>query len=293
MILLGKLPQSVPIIRKLAYNLYPMQPKHMIAFLLLFMGNYCYAQAIPEHPLQDFLKAPVTRIEITATSEGCFHYMKDHISYKAANGGEYLTVDTINVTPERDKNGMPEKQAPFNNRIDEKELSGILSAIDKEPGAIPSIKDFDIDSEERSRFAEYIKGPLYSEAGEERQMSAEWKSFHTNLLSGLDTLQAGTIKCFLDRETVNISTTTDEYTIRITNSRNDVVTIHKEYDGVISPPWLLAWEITYKKQKFTCYSIALSRYIKNCLPDTFMDKTTFTNKNILKYLADYLYQNKA
>ena len=53
--------------------------------------------------------------------------------------------------------------------------------------------------------------------------------------------------------------------------------------------WYLPWLVEYNGMPFRCYSIALSRWVSNCIPEKFYGKECFDNAHFLLQVANYLW----
>lgn len=244
----------------------------------------------PETPLKSFLSFPVKSFTINAGSQGCFHYIRDKVNYIRLNDSIFtnLKISTITYDEFLDPSTTPEDTSTFKYYPTTSALTNLLTTINSNVSAMPSLKDFQITEQDKKNFLISVDERIKSEENEYVDGKKVNKEFYYSVVSALDTLGNDFISEFLNQTEDTYSTTSNWFTIEIINENNDTIKISREY-YVSTLPWNLPWKFEYKGQQFNCYSIEFSKFIDSCIPDLFFDKEIFDNRALIMQIADYLW----
>ncbi|WP_299684366.1 hypothetical protein [uncultured Dokdonia sp.] len=239
----------------------------------------------PKEPLQKFLNSPIQSVTISASSLGCFHSAQNKVVYIAKD------ASTLATTKTSESNYTDAKASKFKNEVSLLHITEVLEQINNTPSKIPSIQDFTITDKDVKNYISLVdkrikEGPDFS-----RNKKKVNKEFYYNIPNVLDTLNTKVIRNILHQREGIWSTSSNQFTIQITNQNNDVIHISRNY-YMNSLPWNLPWKVTYNEQHFNSYDINFSKFIDSCIPKDFMNKDVFDNKHLIMKIADYLYNNK-
>ncbi len=82
------------------------------------------------------------------------------------------------------------------------------------------------------------------------------------------------------------STTSSWFSVTFVNQNDDTCWMESNYfhNG---NPWYLPWHFEYKEQHFSCYDVALSYFIKDCITEDFYGHEAFDNAVLLMKIGDY------
>ncbi|RZL44410.1 MAG: hypothetical protein EOP00_19990 [Pedobacter sp.] len=254
-------------------------------------NNYIYslndhnaAIYFPNNPLTDFLTSPIKSFSIFSGSQGCYHSVEHEVNYKRINDSIF-TTSTFSAIHYPDK----EPDTTFENQVNIHLLFRTLSTINRNPTAIPTLRDFQISSADKKNYLALVDEKLKSKETDFFSVKKKVnKEFYYSVLSMLDTLNSSIIEKILNKHEGGWSTTSNWFTIQIINQINDTLNIGRNY-YISTLPWNLPWVYHYKGLNFNCYDIAFSRFINSCIPDDFMDKEVFDNSFLILEIADYLY----
>jgi len=256
-------------------------------------NNYIYSLKdhlakiyFPESPLKNFLASPVKAFTINSGSQGCFHSVSNTVSYEEANDSTFAT-SKVSVNHYQDK-----EPSKFKNKVSRSPLSNSLMNINLNPSEIPSLKDFQINDQDKKNYLSMVDKRLKGKDDDylDRKKKVN-KEFYYSVPSMLDTLDNAIISTILNQREGMWSTTSNWFTIQILNQNNDTINISRNY-YVTTLPWNLPWQFEFNGLNFNCYSIDFSRFINSCIPDNFMDKGIFDNSVLIMEIADYLWNKK-
>jgi len=157
---------------------------------------------------------------------------------------------------------------------------------------MPSIEDFKINAKDIENYNEMVR--QYSKQ-EFLRLTINSKvdiKFYESIAKKLDTFDSKIVeKVLLDKG--GYSTSSCSCTFYIHNEHGEVLDFQNRwYLGCKKPAWLLPWQCQYNGLRFNCYSLDLSRFIKDCMPDEFYKKDVFDNALLIENIADYLYKEE-
>lgn len=240
----------------------------------------------PKNPIQSFLASPIQSFSIGSGSEGCFHSMRNEVKYERTSDSAFTTSNLY--VDDYSKKG----DSTFTNKISERALSVVLASINSYPAAMPSIKDFHILEEDKKNYLMLIDKQVEDmETDSSGKEENAYKDFYYAVPTVLDTLNTSIIATILDQQEGLTSTSSNWFTIQISNQNNDTINISRKY-YVSTLPWNLPWKFNYKGLTFNCYNVEFSKFINTCIPSNFADKEVFDNKHLIMQIADYLYDKR-
>lgn len=261
-----------------------------------FRNNYIYSLKDhslkiynPETPLKSFLSFPVKSFTINSGSQGCFHLFYDIVTYERVNDSIFTNSTISSIDEYIEPSTTPKDTSTFKYSPTTSALSNLLTIINSNVSAIPSLKDFQITDQDKKNFLISVDERIKREENEYVNGKKVNKEFYYSIIDALDTLGNDFISEFLNQKEQRYSTTSNWFTIQIINENNDTIKISREY-YLESLPWNLPWKFEYKGQNFNCYSIDFSRFIDACTPEKFMDKELFDNRALIMSIADYLWE---
>ena len=115
------------------------------------------------------------------------------------------------------------------------------------------------------------------------------EDFYRTMPDRIDTLSANTLRKILYKhENWHCSGGAHWFTIQVMNSNGDTL-LFSHYNIGHEYAWYLPWLVEYNGMPFRCYSIALSRWVSDCLPGIFYGKECFDNAHFLLQVANYLW----
>ncbi|MES2513265.1 MAG: hypothetical protein V4580_03945 [Bacteroidota bacterium] len=235
----------------------------------------------PHIPINDFLKNRIIGFDINSGSRGCYHHVNYTVNYKRVN-------DSLVYISDNDIKSHETNPETFHYKTSSKQLDGILSSINLNPTRIPTLKEFYITADDKKNYVKLVNSRIRNkDDNDDIRISKEDKDYYYSVSTKLDTISNSIIGAILDKNERIWSTTSNWFTMNIVNEYHDTLHISRNY-YVNTLPWNLPWKIEYKGLNFNCYDIELSRFIKNCIPDNFMDKEVFDNKLLIMQIADYL-----
>lgn len=245
----------------------------------------------PEFPLKSFLSFPVKSFIINAGSHGCFHLNKNIVTYEKMNDSTFSNLEVYYNDHSEESSSPKDNQSNFKCYPSASILSNILTNINMNISAIPTLKDFQITEQDKKNYLLSVDERIKSEENEYHDTKIENKEFYYSMVSMIDTIGNDIVPELLNQQERWISTTSHWFSIQIINENNDTIKISRDY-YVSTLPWNLPWKFEYKGLWFNCYSIDFSKFINSCIPDNFMDKEVFDNKLLLMQIADYLWNKK-
>jgi len=256
-------------------------------------ANYLYSikdhtpqKYLPESPLEKFLNSPVRSFSINSGSQGCFHSVNNEVNYERINDSTFM------ATPFLVNNYRNKKTSNFNNQVSGISLTNTLNAINLNPSAIPILKDFQITENDKQNYLTLVDKRLKSKVSDDiRGKRKINKEFYYSVLKMLDTLDNSVIQRVLNQTEAGWSTTSNWFTIQITNENNDTLNISRNY-YINTLPWNLPWKFEYKGLNFNCYNIEFSQFVNSCIPENFIDKGVFDNSILIMEIADYLWNKE-
>lgn len=235
----------------------------------------------PKTPLQLFLEFPITDVVINSGSTGCFHSFENEVYYSRVNDSTLATNDFYND----DKSNKGNVHTDFRHQANLQTLNAILVDINSNPEFMPTIADFGITKANKKAYLEWVEEMFKKNNG--KQLYQKNKAFFELIPSRLHEIDKTVIAKVLNKPEQIWSTTSHWFSVEITNSNDEVLTFYKD-NFVKTTPWYLGWEVEYKELHFNCYSIAFSKFIKDCLPQNFYGAEAFDNSKLLIEIAGYL-----
>lgn len=236
-----------------------------------------------KEPLKSFLEFPLKSVSINSGTQGCFHSDEHQIDYKVKN-------KDILVTTRVDNNDFNSFKLKRKNEVSTESLVKILKKINDSPSLVPTIQDFNITEKDKENYLNLVNKRCSSNR-DELISGVTDKVYYENVLKKIDTLNTQFIGEVLDKQEGYMSTTSNWFSIQITNKNNDTIHINRSY-YIESHAWNLPWEFEFNGQHFNCYNIDFSRFINDCIPNDFIDKDIFDNKYFMMNIADYLYNKE-
>lgn len=165
----------------------------------------------------------------------------------------------------------------------------LLQSINENPSQFPTIKDFTISESDKAKYYQDVDELINSKFTGVKAEEKSWYLSITDSIFIIDSSQLMNMFSFYIGYAGEWDTYESWFNVQIVNENKDTVNINVHGS---SPACGLPWKIEYKNQYFNCYSLAFSKFIKNCIPDSFRDKDIFENKTLLYSYANYLKRKK-
>ena len=249
-------------------------------------------------PLQDFLTAPVTEVVLCG---GHTDFREDTIRY-LINSDEELHTSFATLTHIKKDHYCREcpveitrKNVKFRHEASRQELDSILSDINRNYSKIPTIPELQITEKDVQNYYKLLEKTNFMNLGIKMNPRSRFydfdymEDFYRTVPNRTDTLIANTLRKILYKhENWHCSGGAHWFTIQVMNSNSDTL-LFSHYNIDHEYAWYLPWLVEYNGMPFRCYSIALSRWVSDCLPGKFYGKECFDNAHFLLQVANYLW----
>lgn len=240
----------------------------------------------PKDILRKFLVSPITSMGLISYSAGCFHLFESSISYKNASQGI--------LTSSRFRIDNPNKRGSFlfNNKVRASRLTSILANINRNVAATPAIEDFCITEQDKENYLADVNEMFSPKSTDHWRNSRKiTKPFYYSVPAILDTLSYSTCAAILHAHRDLSSTTTNRFFLFLENTAGDKLQISSTY-YCFPFPWNLHWTFSYQDERFSTYNLDLSKFVKSCIPDEFLQKENFDNRLMIMDIAEYLWDKE-
>ena len=250
-------------------------------------------------PLQDFLTAPITEV-ILCGGHTDFH--EDTVRYLTNSEGQLQTSFATLTHIKKDHYcrecpvEITRKKVKFRHEASRQELDSILRDINRDYSRIPTVPELQITEKDVQKYYKllekidlmnlWIINDHRSSFSDFDQMEV----FYRTVPDRIDTLSTNTLRKILYKnENWNSTGGANWFTIQVVNGNGDTLRfIHYNIDNEYA--WYLPWRVEYNEMPFRCYSIALSRWVSDCLPEKFYGKECFDNARFLLQVAHGLWK---
>lgn len=251
--------------------------------------NYVYAlkdhkatRYTYDHPLQDFLKYPLTSFKIKAGSSGCYHSMSNEIEYLKSEDSVFTTNGVYAAGSEK------KGQKSFKNKINEQDVLKVMHSLNSNPAYVSTLADFEITKEDSKNYLKLVNNRLDPDNGDGYYtINADDKKFYYTIPEKLDSVDNTIIAAALSGREKGWSTTSNSFRLQFFNQHQDTLSFEVHFHSEANP-WHLPWHMQYKGQHLSYYNVALSKLVDACIPKEFMQKEVFDNKLLILKIGDYL-----
>jgi hypothetical protein len=240
----------------------------------------------PTLVINEFLKFPINKIDISSAGGGCFGGGANQIVYTNRSNTD-LESESINEYKDLLTNGTWKEDSTkndFKNIVSLSKIDSTLHVINSDPYYVSMYTDFGITQKDikgtiqaiGSILRSYYPAPTYQPA----------KKLIISKLMNFGKINTRVVRDVLFAEEKYTSTGISSFDVNIINNNNDTLNISRKY-SVASNPWHLPWKITYHGIDFLCYNYKLSLLIKELIPKNFRASEYFDNKFLIFRMADY------
>lgn len=260
---------------------------------ILWDGNKeSYLYSLKEHkpskyfynkPLESFLQYPVVSFSIVSGFWNCYNHGDHSVEFTKS---EDTILSSNDILKRRNKR---EDSEDYDKDVSYTELMKLLQSINDNPSQFPTIKDFTISESDKAKYYQDVDELINSKFTGVMAEEKSWYLSITDSIFIIDSSQLMNMFSFYIGYAGEWDTYESWFNVQIVNENKDTVNINVHGS---SPACGLPWKVEYKNQYFNCYSLAFSKFIKNCIPDSFRDKDIFENKILLYSYANYLKRKK-
>lgn len=218
---------------------------------------------------------------------GCDHSDEAAISYSLSADGT-LRCSTVNQKNSRFLGKDTTQSRRFERSFHPALLQSVLARIDAAPRRIPRLQEFGISNHDKADYQKLVDTEL-SQKKEKflpifKIRSRRYLRAVPHRLSGIDSAQLAAALC---RREQHFSTSSRSFSVHIVNANHDTCFFYRSYYDD-SNGWHLPWTFDDLETRFTCYDPALSKMIRALIPDDFPDADWFSNKHLIRSLAEEL-----
>jgi len=245
------------------------------------LSDHSVKDEISQDPLHDFLAYPIKEITISSGTGGCFHLYEHRIKYKAGK-------DSLFHASVISKNDFYNKQ--YDSVVilsaSQSQLKYLLDNINANPENIPDIQDFNITETDKTRYLENVKKRQAQNVHDLKKIEGKDIGLYHSIPDMADSIDKEMLYDILLTDEGIWSTTSSWFSVTFVNQNDDTCWMESNYfhNG---NPWYLPWHFEYKEQHFSCYDVALSYFIKDCITEDFYGREAFDNAVLLMKIGDY------
>ena len=253
-------------------------------------------------PLQDFLTAPITEVVLCG---GHTDFREDTIRYLINSDGKLHTsfASLTHIKKDHYCRECPvvitRKKVKFRHEANRKELDSILNDINRNYSKIPTVPELQITKKDVQKYykllekTDFINLMVMMNPRSRFSDLDYMEDFYRTVPDRIDTLSANTLRKILYKhENWHCTGGANWFTIRVVNSNGATLQFtHYNIDNEYA--WYLPWLVEYNGLPFRCYSIALSRWVSDCLPKNFYGKESFDNARFLLQVANHLWMKQS
>lgn len=250
-------------------------------------------------PLQGFLTAPITEVVLCG---GRTDFRKDTVRYLMNTEGQLQTAFATLTHIKKDHYcrecpvEITRKKVNFQHSASRQELDSILRDINRDYSRIPTVPELQITEKDVQKYYKLLEKTdlinlwIINDHKSSFSDFDQMEDFYRTVPNRIDTLSPNTLRKILYKhENWHSTGGANWFTIQVMNSNGDTLRFsHYNIDNEYA--WYLPWLVEYNGMPFRCYSIALSRWVSNCIPEKFYGKECFDNARFLLQVAHGLWK---
>lgn len=252
-------------------------------------------------PLQDFLAAPITEVVLCG---GHTDFHEDTVRYLVNSEGQLQTSFATLTHIKKDHYcrectvEIKRKKVKFRHEASQQELDSILRDINQDYSRMLTPAELQITEQDRQNYQKMLDNLNFLDRKLNWDPKAQIffrepvREYYRQVPDRVDTLSASALRELLYKNDNCFSTGGATWqTMTIVNNNGDTLKI-SHYNVDNQHAWCLPWQVDFNGNTFRCHSIALSRWVSDCLPEKFYTKKHFDNVPFLLQIADYLWMQQ-